>query len=122
MLLLCMVFMHILDDYYLQGVLKELKQKAWREKNHPAEMYKHDYIVALLAHAFSWTFCIMLPIAVNSAFNVGFVFYVTFFIQMAIHALVDDLKANKLKINLITDQTIHLLQIVASYAIYLLVM
>lgn len=31
-LLLCMLFCHIVDDYYLQGWLASAKQKSWWEK------------------------------------------------------------------------------------------
>ena len=34
-----------------------------------------------------------------------------------IHAVVDNLKANKLKINLVVDQSIHILQIIITYII-----
>ena len=60
-----MVFSHIVDDYYLQGKLALFKQKSWWEEKAPDEMYKHDYIVALMMHSFSWAFMIMLPIAVS---------------------------------------------------------
>ena len=118
MLLLSMIFMHILDDYYLQGILKELKQKAWWKANYPQEIYKYDYIVALITHAFSWTFCIMLPVAFKLSFNINLQFYIIFIVQLLIHAAVDNFKANKLKINPLTDQTIHLLQIISVFIVY----
>ena len=34
-LLYAMVFLHIVCDYYLQGILAQMKQKSWREKNAP---------------------------------------------------------------------------------------
>ena len=60
LILICMIFMHIVDDYYLQGVLASMKQKQWWEKNAPDKLYKYDYIVALIMHSFSWTFMIMI--------------------------------------------------------------
>ena len=63
-LLFAMIFCHIVDDYYLQGILANLKQKAWWQKNAPAAMYENDYKVALFMHAFSWAFMIMLPLVV----------------------------------------------------------
>ena len=47
-LLLGMLFLHIVDDYYLQGFLASAKQKSWWEKNEPNKMYSKDYIIALL--------------------------------------------------------------------------
>jgi hypothetical protein len=40
---------------------------------------------------------------------------------MTIHAFVDDLKANRFKINLIADQLIHLAQIIGTWLIFILV-
>ena len=63
-LLLGMLFLHLVDDYYLQGWLASAKQKSWWKKNSPDKLYSHDYIMALCEHAFSWTFMIMLIPAV----------------------------------------------------------
>ena len=119
MILLTMIFLHIIDDWVLQNKLALMKQKDWWT-SHPEykDMYKYDYIVALLTHAFSWTFMIMLPIAYILSWNIGFGFIVTFIINLAIHAIVDDLKANKKNINLIMDQAIHIVQIVLTYCIF----
>lgn len=112
-----MVFCHIVDDYYLQGKLASLKQKFWWEKNAPDQFYKYDYIVALMMHSFSWAFMIMLPVAVNQEFQIGSAFMAMFIINTVVHAIVDDLKANKRKINLVTDQSIHICQIVLTFLI-----
>ena len=116
-----MIFMHIVDDYYLQGILASMKQKQWwlKQENYKAE-YKWDYLVALFMHAFSWAFCIMLPIAFKLSFTVGWVFYLVFTLNLVVHFIVDDLKANKLKINLIQDQAIHLTQIIVTFILYIL--
>ena len=53
-LLFAMIFCHVVDDYYLQGVLAKLKQKESWPQDKP--QYRHDYIAALAAHAFSWAF------------------------------------------------------------------
>ena len=42
-----------------------------------------------------------------------------FILNIGVHMIVDDLKANKKKINLIADQSIHLMQIIATWFIYL---
>ena len=114
-ILLFMIMMHIVDDYYLQGVLAKMKQKSWWKENAPQSMYKYDYIIALLMHAFSWGFCIMLPIAFYTKFNISIWFVIVFFINVIIHAFVDDQKANKKKLNLIQDQLIHMGQILVTY-------
>lgn len=63
-------------------------------------------------HGFSWTFMIMLvPTAYVVLF--GGAWYPLLFVgNVLIHMFVDDLKANKKCINLIQDQSIHMLQII----------
>lgn len=114
-ILLFMVFMHIVDDYYLQGVLAKMKQKSWWEENAPNKLYAKDYIVALFMHAFSWAFCIMLPLAIYFKFQIDISFFIIFICNVILHMWTDNLKANKKTINLIEDQTMHLLQIWATY-------
>lgn len=109
--LLLMIFCHIVDDYYLQGWLASAKQKKYWQENTPEKLYKYDYIWALIMHSFSWAFMIMLPIAYSLSFNINISFLIAFVINVTIHAITDDLKANKRKINLWEDQIIHLIQI-----------
>lgn len=49
---------------------------------------------------------IMLPLISTSRYPIMFL------INFIIHAFVDDLKANKKKINLCVDQSIHIIQII----------
>lgn len=116
-----MVFLHIVDDYMFQGVLSKLKQKSFW-KNDPIgkdPMYKFDYIVALVCHAISWTFMIMLPVIIYiymCAIPVPTVNIIgAYVMNIILHAAADDLKANRHAINLVQDQCFHLLQIVASF-------
>ena len=118
-ILLFMIFCHIVDDYYLQGCLANLKQKSFWEKNAPDKMYKYDYIMALLIHSMSWAFMIMLPLLIYFGLNPPVIFPVLWVINTVIHLVVDDLKANKRKINLIQDQACHLVQIVVTLIIML---
>ena len=118
-LLLLMIFLHIVDDYYLQGILASMKQKEWWHKTAPEKMYRYDYIVALIMHGFSWAFMIMLPIAVAMSFNISWFFLAYFLLNVFVHALVDDLKANRKKINLWHDQLIHMVQIAVTAAVML---
>lgn len=112
---LLMIFCHIVDDYYLQGWLASAKQKKYWEENAPDKMYKHDYIWALIMHSFSWTFMIMLPVAFFMGFYINFGFIMMLIWNVIIHAVTDDAKANRKKINLIQDQMVHILQIIATF-------
>lgn len=114
-----MIFCHIVDDYYLQGILASMKQRSWWEENYPQKSYSYDYIMALAMHAMSWAFMIMLPVAAYVRFRPTSLFFVMLAVNCVIHALVDDLKANKHKINLIADQSIHLMQIIITAIVLL---
>lgn len=117
--LLAMIFLHIIDDYKLQGILASMKQKKWwEEQKEYKNLYKYDYIPALIEHSFSWTFMIMLPIAVMLHFNIGW-WVIAYIANIIVHAFVDNLKANQFKINLVVDQTIHIMQIVVTWLIFM---
>lgn len=117
---LLMIFCHIVDDYCLQACwLSYGKQKIWWQENASNKLYKYDYIWALLMHSFSWTFMIMLPIAFVYKFNVSMFFVYIFILNVIVHAITDNEKANKLTINLWADQLIHISQIILT-AIFLL--
>lgn len=115
-ILLCMIFCHIVDDYYLQGVLATMKQKRWWLEKYPDRqmLYKHDYVVALIVHAFSWSFMINVPILFVSTEYFGMCYMIVF--NTLFHAYIDNIKANKQTINLIRDQLAHLVQIVGLWA------
>ena len=121
-----MIFCHIVDDYYLQGWLASAKQKKWWEENAPDNLYKNDYKVALLVHSFSWAFSINLPVLVYALFfqilpTIILPYFILLVVNMIIHCIVDNLKANKLEINLIADQSIHFIQILISWVVYMFV-
>lgn len=116
---LSMVFCHIVDDYYLQGILAKLKQKTYWELNAPNKMYRYDYLMALLMHSMSWAFMIMLPLLICFKFDPTKLFFILWLANTAVHFVVDDLKANRRKINLIQDQTVHLMQIFVTAALFI---
>ena len=113
-ILFAMIFAHIVDDYYLQGILAKMKQKRWWVQNSPAKRYRHDYIAALITHAFSWSFMINLPTLFVSSDYIMMVLLIVG--NTVVHACVDNQKANKYSINLIADQVCHLLQIIGTWA------
>ena len=91
-----------------------MKQKKWWEENASDKMYRHDYIVALIAHAFSWSFMItILTLLISDKYFVMCIFIVT---NTILHAYVDNAKANWRCINLIVDQLCHLIQIFGLWA------
>ena len=124
LLLLTMIFLHIVDDYYLQGWLASAKQKRYWEQNAPDELYKHDYIMALFMHSFSWAFMIMVVPSVYTLINTtntnnaSLMIALFFLINLCIHMVVDNSKANLKKINLVQDQLCHLVQILITWGVF----
>ena len=119
-----MILCHIIDDFVLQPIcLSKLKQKDWWFDNikeyKKYELYKNDYKMALLIHVLSWSIMIHLPLMFIKVNEI--VLTISIIINCIIHYIVDDLKANKYKINLITDQSIHLIQIILIYLMFLFI-
>lgn len=116
-ILFAMVFCHLFADYNLQGILASMKQKSWWQENAPDEFYKNDYIIALIEHAFMWTFVTMLPIFWCDNWHLIAISAFCLIANTAIHSWIDNEKANKHSINLVTDQLLHLLQIVVTWVV-----
>lgn len=118
LILVSMIFCHILDDYVLQApCLCNLKQKSWWEKNAPDRQYRFDYVVGLVVHSISWATMIMLPIIIVLKGELNWL-WLFLPINTIIHAVVDHLKANVRVINLVHDQSIHLVQILVLWLFY----
>lgn len=120
-LFILMLFLNYIGDYVIQkaGFLAELKQKSWWEKNAPNPLYVDDYKFALLVHSFTWAFITMLPIAILKNYQIGFGFLILLIVNTVVHTFIDDLKANKEKINLWGDQILHIIQVLATFLIYI---
>lgn len=111
--LFVMFWCHFVDDFVLQGIaMAKLKQKEWWITNAPNSLYKNDYLMALFCHALMWAISIMIP----TIFTGNFIWWLIL-INFAIHFIVDDLKANRHKINLIVDQSIHFAQIILTFCV-----
>jgi len=125
-ILLAMIECHIIDDFHIQGVLANMKQKQWWKEHAPDKMYERDYIVTLIAHSFSWAFAIHIPCIIY-AYICGspistliFLVFLAFFIAcVIIHAITDHEKANLHTINLFEDQGIHLFQIIMVWQLWI---
>lgn len=114
------VLFHLIDDFVLQvSCLNKLKQKQWwinecKKENVNYSLYKDDYKAALFLHGLEWSIMISLPIIIVGGYN--FIWLsIIIFINALIHAIIDNKKANQLKINLITDQVLHFFQIILLY-------
>ena len=127
LLLLAMIFLHIVDDYYLQGWLASAKQKSYWEQNAPDKLYKYDYIMALFMHSFSWAFMTMIVPSVYALMttsnmnNTSLAIALVFLTNLCIHMTTDNAKANLKKINLVQDQLIHLTQIFVTWLSFVVI-
>lgn len=121
LMLIAMLFMHVWDDFGCQGIMAQMKRKAWWKENAPAYMYRDDYKAALIAHAFSWSVFVMIPVAIPA-----FVFDNTYMLWALIpllifntsfHAIVDHLKCNEYKVKLWENQLLHCTQIFLTWVV-----
>ena len=120
-ILLLMVFCHLIDDFVLQDKFTYLKQKSWwektcRDEGLSIEKYGKDYVMALFEHSLEWSIAIILPIIFILDVP-GWVLLCSVVINTIIHYIVDNAKANQLRLNLIQDQLIHFIQIIISWLI-----
>ena len=116
-ILLLMLFAHIVDDFYLQGILANMKQKRWWEHSEWYKpLYRNDYKMALLIHSMSWSIMILLPFMFLHYVS-GLMLLGAFIINAVIHYYIDDLKANRGQINLVVDQSIHIIQVILTWMI-----
>ena len=122
--LLLMFLFDIIDDFVLQPVcLSKLKQKRyWIEEceknNLDISKYDTDYITALIMHGLSWSIMIHIPLMFLGGINDDLFLLLSVLLNAVILAIIDDLKANKLKINLDVDQCLHGLQILITWIIF----
>ena len=120
--LLLMYALHIFADFHLQGILANLKQKDWWNKQletyspHEKKFYSHDYLVGLIVHSFEWTFFFMIPVFFVES-NILYI-VIAFVLNLTVHAIVDGLKCNLRIINLVHDQTPHTIQILITWIIF----
>ena len=119
-----MFLLHFIADYTLQGCMADLKQWRWWRKQIPEEkeeewnQYKNDYKMALCCHSAEWSLVVCLPLIMCG----GYVYILSAMLNAAIHYVVDDMKANWLKINLIQDQTFHAMQILCIWGTWMIFM
>ena len=112
-----MILIHILEDFHLQGIMANMKQKVWWI-NQPgySRKYRWDFVPPLILHGFEWAVLVSLPLfLLESAPE----WYIAVVICMGlIHSGIDHMKCNRLEINLVQDQILHLAQILLLWGIW----
>lgn len=135
LLFTAMLFCHCLYDFHIQGILAQIKQKDWwcdqmakvsqvqhdRTMDSIMQTYGKDYIVALLIHGFEWAVFITIPLFVYAWMcDLSYVsVLVTIPVNTILHAMIDDMKCNRMELNLIQDQTCHFCQIVLVFILFM---
>ena len=114
-----MVFCHAIEDFHIQGILADLKQRMWWRENVTQKGFGHrydkDYLAALAVHGFEWSFFVHIPVMIFIGFDT--VVLASLCCNALLHAFIDDLKCNRLRLNLWQDQLLHLAQITVSLAV-----
>ncbi len=128
--------LHLLADYFLQGCLSDLKQKRWWNEqlrklykdydghdktfgwmSRLQDKYRYDYIAGLVCHALMWTIVTFFPLM---WFCGATAFTALVVVNTLVHFVVDHMKANTHRINLVQDQSIHMVQVIAPVLIVML--
>ena len=120
-ILLLMFFCHLIDDFVLQDKFTYLKQKSWwiktcKDEGLSIEKYGNDYKMALFEHSLEWSIAIIIPVIFLLNVN-GIVLLGCVVANTIIHYIIDNAKANQLRLNLIQDQLLHFIQIIATWLI-----
>lgn len=126
---LAMIFLHIMNDFNMQGRFFKLKRKQyWEEqfvhaKDPYAEfyMYRNDYKACIIAHSFSWAFLVELPVIAYALWKnnliMSIIYIASILVNTVIHSAIDNLKDNEYKISLTVDQQLHFCQVLLTWAI-----
>lgn len=124
--LLLIIGLHFFADFNLQGLLKELKQKAWWGEQCRKTIwgsfdlqfakYGKDYIAGLVAHGLYWTIVTFAPLIYLTESDWAIAAIVV--PNAAFHTWVDHEKANRWTICFNTDQALHLLQIAVTFGLW----
>ena len=114
--LILMLLAHIFADFHLQGILADMKQEQWWNNS----KYEYDYLAALAIHSAEWTLWMMIPLFLLPHLDLG-IFLLLAALNIVVHSLTDNSKANYKDISLVQDQVIHLAQIAFTYAALVLV-
>lgn len=131
-LYLIVLLLHFISDFTLQGNLGNLKWKTWwmdecnrMEKEKKLEWgsagatfhkYRFDYICGMVCHCLYWTIFTFSPIIWNMTSTLQIALLVI--LNAGFHYWVDDMKANKWRLNLCQDQLFHLVQITATFFVW----
>jgi hypothetical protein len=105
----------------IKEIIKSLSTLSKVHLHLDISKYDKDYITALITHGLSWSIMIHVPLMFLGGIRDDFFLLLSVLFNAVIHAIIDNLKANKLKINLDVDQCLHGLQIVITWIVFSLI-
>lgn len=120
-LILLTILAHLVADFTLQGWFCNGKQEMWWKtecKRYGVGFYKYrnDYLMALFLHSLYWSIAIIIPAMFMYDLPNKMIVLLMFF-NTFLHFMTDDLKANRMVINLVQDQISHFIQIAVTLII-----
>lgn len=114
--LILMLLAHFFADFHVQGILADMKQEQWwKQQDGDNSKNKYDYLAALAIHSAEWTLWMMIPLFLLPHLDLG-IFLLLAALNIVVHSLTDNSKANYRDISLVQDQALHLAQIAFTYA------
>ena len=125
-LIITAVALHIFVDFHLQGLLADLKQQRWWLDNVFSKGFSHrydkDYLAALIIHGLEWSIFVHIPFLIMVYLHypeISVILLGSVLLHAILHAFIDDLKCNRLKLSLIQDQLLHFGQIIVIIVTYI---
>ena len=120
-LILLTILAHLVADFTLQGWFCKGKQELWWKeecKKYGVDFYKYrnDYLMALFLHSLYWSIAILIPAMFMYNLPNKMIALLMFF-NTFLHFMTDDLKANRMILNLVQDQISHFIQIAVTLII-----
>lgn len=80
--------------------------------------YRNDHAMVLFLHGLEWSLLMMLPIIIYDGWNASGILFAVMIGNALIHAYIDDLKCNRMRITLTEDQMMHLVQVAVTFMIF----
>ena len=121
LLLVLMVALHTIEDFHVQGIMAQMKQRSWWVNNAPSPKYRYDHLPVILLHGLEWAVFVSLPLMWASDWSLPDWFCALIAAMGLVHSVIDHLKANMLKINLVQGQALHMVQIAIIWIAYIMV-
>lgn len=122
-LLILIIFLHVLADFNMQGIMAQMKSKDYWKKYD--KKYQFDYVMPLIGHSFQWSFIVNLPITITAIYTgadcLEMFVCMSIIFHTILHAYIDTLKANDNKTTLIQDQFYHMLQLILLWVVYCII-